>query len=203
MAQVLAVALGVEAPSAELLAALAAHDERMEAYLDTHKVVIAVESTEGNSKLEQVRVNGKLKTTVLEAKDLEAEKERAQKRDQENKRTESPFAKRNQGKYTFTVAGKQGELLHVVFAPVDASAEGALVGQAVVDPQAGELVKLDLKLAKLPTFVDQLDMQMKYDAKTSAGRALSVFVLQGKGGLPLFKKEGGATMRFSYAEGEK
>jgi hypothetical protein len=152
--------------------------------------------------LEQSRKNGQIHTDVKEAKrdgadETQAEQERAAKRDKENKRTESPFAARNVGKYTFVVLGKD-KLLHLGFQPKDGPETGVLVGEAWVDPEAGEVVKLTMKPSKTPPFVDHLDMQCDYEAKTEAGRMLSKFSFSGAGGMLMFKRAGDAVMTFSY-----
>lgn len=212
MALLVATALSAEAPSAELLKKLTEHDARMEQYLDTHTVTIHVVGHEldGDGKvahttttvLEQSRKNGQIHTEVKEAKkdgadDTKEEKERAAKRDKENKRTESPFAARNVGKYAFVVLGKD-TLLHLGFQPKDGPAAGVLVGEAWVDAEAGEVVKLTLKPSKNPPFVDHLDMQLEYDARTDAGRMVSKFTFSGAGGLLMFRRAGDAQMTFSY-----
>jgi hypothetical protein len=196
----LLLALSVStAPDPELLRRLAAHDDRMERYLDAHRVTIHVDSTEGEVVLASARKNGQLHTTVVQAKDLEAEQKRAKERDAKNERTESPFARRNQGWYAFEVLGREGALLRIGFAPKDGPKEKVMVGQSLVDPEAGEVVRTTLKPSKLPPFVDKLDMILEYEARApDAGRMLSKFVLDGRGGFLMFKREGRATMTFGY-----
>jgi hypothetical protein len=212
MALILTMAVGAESPPDELLKRLAEHDARMEKYLDGHTVVTHVEGREldGDGKvthttttvLESSRANGQIHTKVVEAKkdgkdDSEGEKERAAKRDKENRRTESPFAARNLGKYSFVVLGKD-KLMHLGFGPKDGPKAEVLVGEAWVDPEAGEVVKLTMKPSKNPTFVDKLDMTLEYDAHTDAGRMVSKFTFAGAGGMLMFKRAGDAVMTFSY-----
>jgi len=213
MALVLSSALAANAPSDELLKALTAHDARMEQYLDGHTVVMHVTGHELDSDgkvahttvtvLEQTRKDGQLHTKVVEAKrdgadDSEGEKERAHKRDKENRRTESPFAARNAGKYSFVVLGTEGTTMHLGFGPKNGPEKEVLVGEAWVDTEAGEVLKMKLKPSKNPPFVDRLDMELEYDAHTDAGRMLSRFRFAGAGGLLMFKRAGDADMTFSY-----
>jgi hypothetical protein len=212
MPLVLAMALSAESPPEELLKRLSEHDARMEKYLDAHVVVTHVNGREldGDGKvthttttvLESSRKDGQIHTKVVEAKkdgadDSEGEKERAAKRDKENRRTESPFAARNVGKYSFVVLGHD-KLMHLGFGPKDGPKAEVMVGEAWVDPEAGEVVKLTLKPSKNPPFVDHLDMALEYDARTEAGRMVSKFTFAGAGGLLMFKRRGDATMSFSY-----
>jgi hypothetical protein len=217
MAYVVSTVLAAGEVDPALLKALGEHDDRMEKYLDAHELTVdaVVRDLDGEgklrhttvSKLKQRRVAGKLKTKVVSATkdgadELKAEQERADERDAKNERTESPFAPRNQGRYTFKSLGpeKQGstELL-IAFAP-GPSADPAVTldGVAVVDPVAGEVVKLALKPAKLPMFVDSMRMDIEYENRTEAGRNISKFVLAGAGGLLFIKRRGDLTMKFSF-----
>jgi hypothetical protein len=212
MALVLATALTAEAPSPELLKKLAEHDARMEKYLDGHAVVTHVTGREldGDGRvshttttvLETTRKDGQIHTKVVEAKrdgadDSAGEKERAEKRDKENRRTESPFAQRNVGKYDFVVLGKD-KLMHLGFGPKNGPEKEVLVGEAWVDPESGEVARLTLRPSKNPPFVDKLDMTLEYGAHTEAGRMVSRFTFAGEGGLLMFKRRGDAQMTFSY-----
>src|SRR5688572_8914817 len=110
--------LAADPAPAELLKKLAAHDERMEKWLNENPVVIRIEGHEldgdgkvthtSKAELRQTRKNGKLSTQVVKATrdgvdETDEEKDRAKKRDDKNERTESPFAPRNQAKYQFTM----------------------------------------------------------------------------------------------------
>jgi hypothetical protein len=153
--------------------------------------------------LEQTRKDGRLHTKVVEAKrdgadDVAGEKERAEKRDRENRRTESPFAARNVGKYSFVTFGTEGNVTHIGFGPKNGPEKEVLTGEAWVDTEAGEVMKLLLKPSKNPPFVDKLDMKLEYDAHTDAGRMISKFSFSGAGGLLMFKRAGDAEMTFSY-----
>jgi hypothetical protein len=199
-----------------LLKQLAEHDNRMEKFLDAHELSLdaVVRDLDGDgkllhtatSKLKQKRVNGKLKTTVLSstkdgADDKKAEQERADERDAKNERTESPFAPRNQGKYKFKALGPsaQGAAdLLVSFEPRGEKTDQVLEGVAVVDPAAGEVLKLAMKPAKLPMFADSMRMEIEYENQTDAGRNISKFVLAGAGGLLFIKRQGDLTMKFSF-----
>jgi hypothetical protein len=200
-----------------LLKALAEHDDRMERFLDAHELTIeaAVRDLDGEdkllhttlSKLKQQRVNGKVKTRVLNAtKDgadiRKEEQQHADERDEKNERTESPFAPRNQARYAFKALGPAGEgssQVLIGFSPgPGADPSKTLDGVAVVDPVAGEVVRLAMKPAKLPFFADSMRMDIEYGNRTEAGRNISRFVLAGAGGILFIKRRGDLTMTFSF-----
>lgn len=211
MTPVLLMVLAATDVDPKLLERLAEHDERMEKFLDGHELQIdgVVRDLDGDgkllkttsSKLRQRRVNGKLQTTVVSADDLDAEKKRVADSDEKNERTESPFAPRNQAKYRFKSLGpvKPGatELL-IGFEPKGDKNDKVLEGVAVVDPEAGEVVKLAMKPAKLPMFADSMRMEIEYENRTDAGRNISKFVLAGAGGLLFIKRQGDLTLKFSF-----
>ncbi|MBL9039198.1 MAG: hypothetical protein JNG84_11820 [Archangium sp.] len=212
----LLLTLMAQAPDAGLLEKLAAHDARREAYLDAHAVTQQVRGVELDgddtprhttvSTLVVKRVGGKLSTTVVkavrdEADDLVEAKARAKKRDDENKRTESPFAARNQANYAFTPLGPDPtnpSLLRLGIAPRGKPAPEIFVGEAVVDPHTGELVRQSLKLSKYPLLVDRLEMRFEYATTVAGTRMLTTFFMRGAGGLPLLKKRGDITVTFEY-----
>jgi len=209
MAAVVTTALAAGEVDPALLKALADHDDRMEKHLDAHKVLVdavvrdldtggKVKKTT-SSKLEQMRVNGKLKTTVISADDLDGERKRAAEQDEKNERTESPFAPRNQGKYRFRDLGAApGDQVMIGFEPKGAKAAEVLEGLAYVDPKAGEVVKLVMAPSKLPLFADSMKMELEYENRTEAGRHISKFVLAGAGGVLFIKRQGDLTLRFTF-----
>lgn len=216
MAHVLGTVLAAGDVDAALLKQLAEHDDRMEQYLDAHQLQVdaVVRDLDGDgkvlhtsvSKLTQRREGGRLKTKVVSATkdgadDSKAEQGRADERDEKNERTESPFAPRNQGKYRFKSLGAvspgSSELL-IGFEPRGEKSDKVLEGVAVVDPAAGEVVKLAMKPAKLPMFADAMRMEIEYETRTAAGRNISKFVLAGAGGILFIKRQGDLTMKFSF-----
>lgn len=209
MAALVTTALAATDVDPALLKALADHDDRMEKHLDGHVIRIdaVVRDLDGSgkvtkttsSKLEQRRVNGKLKTTVISADSLDDEKKRAAERDEKNERTESPFAPRNQAKYRFRSLGPApGEQVMIGFEPKGAKAAEVLEGLAYVDAKAGEVVKLVMAPSKLPFFADSMKLELEYENQTEAGRNISKFVLAGAGGVLFLKRQGELTMRFSF-----
>jgi hypothetical protein len=163
------------------------------------------------AKVEQRRKAGHLHTTVLssvrdDVDDRAEEEKRAAKTDDQNKRTESPFAGRNQAKYTFTTLGpdpKEPALLRIGFGPLADPSSEVMQGEALVDPEAGELVQLTFRPSKYPTFVDALQMHLEYRLVPGAGRLVSRFTFTGSGGLLMFKKHGDADVAFTYPEEAK
>jgi hypothetical protein len=200
----------------QLLKRLAEHDERMEKYIDAHVMNIEAEAHElgDDGKLlhtyatrsKQRRVSGKLQTTVLSStKDGEDqtqdEQERASKRDAQDKRSESPFATRNQGKYRFKSLGPPAQgspQLLIGFEPKSEPSPEVMEGVAVVDPEAGEVVQFKMKPSKLQMLVDSASLELRYDNKTETGRNVSWFKGAGGGGLPLMKRRGDLIMKFTF-----
>ncbi len=211
MTPVLLMVLAAADVDPKLLQRLAEHDDRMEKFLDGHELQIdgVVRDLDGDgkllkttsSKLRQRRVNGKLQTTVVSADDLDGEKKRVAESDEKNERTESPFAPRNQAKYRFKSLGpvKPGATEQLIgFEPRGDKSDKVLEGVAVVDPEAGEVVKLAMKPAKLPMFADSMRMEIEYENRTEAGRNISKFVLAGAGGILFIKRQGDLTLKFSF-----
>jgi hypothetical protein len=214
----LIVAMSVTAepkePSAELMARLAAHNDGMEKLLESYTMVIDSSSSEDDSDgkplhksrslSRAVSVNGKRHTKVVSAtKDEKDDVERAQKEateaDAKDDRHPSPFISKMQPKYRFTELGATPEgYLRIGFAPKSGPSSDYLQGDAVVDPQAGELVKMRCGLSKNPAFVDKLDMGMEFGATVDGRRALSVMTFDGAGGFLFYKRRGSAVLRFSY-----
>ncbi len=213
---VLSLALTAEPkpPPAELMARLAAHNDGMEKLVDRYTLVIDASSSEDDSdgkplhKLHsvsrQVSVNGKPRTKVISAtrdgKDnLEQAQKEATKEDEKDDRHPSPFISTEQPKYRFTELGPTPEgLLRIVFSPKSGPSSDFLEGEAVVDPQAGELVKMRCRLSKNPAFVDKLEMTMSFDASVDGKRAISAMTIDGAGGFLFYQRRGSAVLGFSY-----
>jgi hypothetical protein len=203
------VAITVAAPAwaqvpADLLQKLAAHAARMEQFSEAGKAEVTSDYYElkGDGTVDHhihsesrvVLVGGKPVTTVLlatkDGKDNLADSQKqAVKEDQKGRRLEPPFSVANQPKYRFSLLGpaEQG-LLRIGFAPSNGKSKDVLEGEALVDPVAGELVRMTAHPSKNPTFVDRIDMQLEYGLKTSAGRMLSKVSFAGAGGFLFFHK---------------
>ena len=215
----LVIAVLAQSPDEALLSKLAAHDARMEKYLDAHPMTEHLRLVEldgdGNTshvtKTVQVveRKSGALSTRVIsserDGKDWKSGAEdEAAKRDKKNERTQSPFAARNQGKYKLTVVGNDTanpKLQRIAFGPKGEPATDVMVGEALVDTDSGELARLTFKPSKFPLFVDSFDMQLDYASHTDeTGRMISRFSLSGAGGLLFVKRRGELVVTFDYGK---
>lgn len=102
-----------------------------------------------------------------------------------------PFAAEAQPSYAFQVLGPDANdpaLQRIAFGPRGKKSKDLWVGEAVVDPQKGEVRWLKQRPSDLPAFVDRIDMVLEFGAATSEGPAVSTVHMDGEGGLPFFKK---------------
>lgn len=188
----------------DLLAKLAAHAARMEQFSEAERAEVVSDYFEldGQGRVEHhvhsesqvVLADGKPVTRVLVAtrdgKDnLDDSRKQARKEDEKGRRLDPPFSAANQPKYRFALLGPaEGGLLRIGFGPSDGASKDVLEGEAVVDPVAGQLVRLTTRPSKNPAFVDRMDMQLEYGIQTPAGRMLSKVSLSGAGGFLFFRK---------------
>jgi hypothetical protein len=77
--------------------------------------------------------------------------------------------------------------VRIAFSP-KVRAEDAIEGSAWVDKRDGTLISARFGLAKTPMFVDYMHFSIEFGALTPLGPAVSVVLVEGKGGLPLFRK---------------
>jgi hypothetical protein len=149
-----------------------------------------------HSESQVILVGGKPVTHVLRAtkdgKDnLQDSQKEATKEDRKGRKLEPPFSAGNQPKYRFTMLGpapSEVGLLRIAFAPKEGRSSEVLEGEAVVDPVAGEIVRMTAHPSKNPVFVDRIDMQLEYGVRTTAGRMLSKVAFAGAGGFLFFHK---------------
>ncbi len=188
----------------ELLQRLAAHAARMERFSEASKAEVTSEYFElgRNGEVEHhihsesqvVLVAGKPVTHVLLAtKDgqdnLRDSQKQAVKEDQKGRKLEPPFSTDNQAKYQFSMLGPaETGLLRIGFGPRAGRSTEVLEGEAVIDPAAGELVRMTAHPSKNPAFVDRIDMQLEYGVHTPVGRMLSKVSFVGAGGFLFFRK---------------
>jgi hypothetical protein len=188
----------------ELLQKLAAHAARMEEFSKANKAEVTSEYFElarngevehhVHSESQVVLVDGKPVTRVLRAtKDgrdnLRDSQEQAAKEDKKGRRLEPPFSEKNQPRYQFSMLGQaEGGLVRIGFGPRAGKSTEILEGEAVIDPVAGELVRMTAHPSKTPAFVDRLDMQLEYGAQASAGRMLSKLSFAAAGGFLFIRK---------------
>lgn len=213
---ILSIALSAEPkePAAELMSRLGAHNDGMERLLDRYVMVVVSNSSEDDSDGKSlhkshsvarvVSGSGKRRTKMVSAtKDGKDDLERAQKeateQDEKGEQHPSPFLSKMQAKYRFSELGQTPEgQLRIGFAPKSGPSSDYLEGEAVVDAQAGELVKMKCRLSKNPAFVDKLAMTMDFAAQVDGKRALSSMTFDGAGGFLFYKRRGSAVLEFTY-----
>lgn len=103
----------------------------------------------------------------------------------------SPFHPDQQPKYAFELLAppKSGPpRVRIAFRPKGEKDAELMMGDAVVDEETGDLLSLSMRPSKLPTLVDHVSVEVRLEAKTPAGMALSKMVMQGSAGLLFMKK---------------
>ncbi len=204
-----------QAPSAELLAKLAAHDERMRAVtergsfhltaqvdeLDDRGAVTKKLRTEyeishpGGVRTETVvshLENGVDRTSQFTA-------ERAKRKESATK-APSPFAASAQKDYQFVELPAHKDFpgwLHVGFSPKGDKRPDLLIGDAYVDPEAGELRRMSCRPSKMPLFVDAMSIDLQYDGAGPTGRTLSRMELRGSGGFAFVRRRLSTVLLFA------
>ena len=135
-------------------------------------------------------------------------KERNQKRGDKRSSMQStlPFSREEQKKYRFELLKEDPRrpgLLHVAFQPVGDKRPELLIGDALIDEASGELVHVDMRPSKNPTFVDSMWMAVELSAPTPVGRGISGFDVSGAGSIAFVKKRMRVTTRVSDYRAEK
>jgi hypothetical protein len=208
-------------PPADLMKKLAEQDARFDkvekegSYTVTEfsEELAADQSVEHTSKV-VTRVTfraGKQEKTLLKAeadgKDR-TEKARKKLKEEESENdvsisTSSPFGAADQPKYGFTVVGADNadpSLLRIKYEPKGKKSESLGIGEAVVDPVAGEVVRLVQRPSENPSHITRLDFMFRFDERTPVGRLLSKVTTDGEGGFLFIKKRFRATVTYSDYE---
>ena len=155
--------------------------------------------------------DGKQTSELLRAlddgRDVTAERRAAAQQSDEAKKKDSglsfelPFTKENQARHRFTVLGpdaQDGGLLRVGFEPAGERDPQVMVGEALVDPQSGQVRQLRFRPSKFPSLlIDRLDVQMDFREQPGVGAVVSRLVVDGEGGVLFFKKRGRSTVSFT------
>jgi hypothetical protein len=206
--QALVVALGAlgaglasaEEPSPTLLARLAESDSRLAAAQANGSLMArsVVEELSSDGKVTGrrdvltriVRKNGKtspeLVRSIRDGKDVTEAEKKGKLKIEDNG---SPFAVTAQPLYRFWVVGPDKadpSKLLIGFSPRGKPDKSLSVGQAVVDPSAGTLLRLEIRPSKNPTFVKKLEITMTFGYPTPAGPALSGMDVYGEVGMLFF-----------------
>ncbi len=202
---------------ADLLEKLAAHAARMERIADESEAVVTSDFNERDRDgrvehvihtVAHVRREGGHQTTEIvtatrDGKDNRADARKHAAQEDQKPRRRSPFATDNRQNYRFAIVGpdtSDPRLLRISVAPVDdhhASSE-VLVGEAIVDPQSGESVRLSGHASKYPLFVEKIEVAFEYGTITPEGRMLSAMSMAFAGGFAFIHKQGDGHMTFVY-----
>lgn len=113
-----------------------------------------------------------------------------------------PFDEDQQPHYTYELRGPvQGapHQLRVAFKPRQPATE-RLVGEAVVDTQGGDLVRLQVQPSKLPPFASRADFVLEFNHATPTGQDLSRMAMSGEGGMLFIRKRVRAVTTFTYED---
>jgi hypothetical protein len=162
----------------------------------TQTVVLRLSVKDGAQRVEVVSASRDGQDVTADERKAQAEKQAKADEDPKGKMSQRqqltlPFAADAQPKYAFQVLGPDANnpaYQRIAFEPRGKRSKDLWVGEAVVDPQAGEVKWLKQKPSDLPAFVDRIDMVLELGAATSVGSAVSAVRIEGEGGLPFFKK---------------
>ncbi len=206
------------APNAALVERLTAHADRLEALTKNASMTMTVrgEELDGDGKpkstfervtrqtVKEGQSSQELLKAVEDGRDVTEERRREQAEkgkkkeegDQKGRKSVSigaalPFGKKEVEKYEYALlAPSQANpgLVRIAFKPRGAKSGELMIGDALVDPEKGELVRLSMRPSKNPRFVDHLVIELEFGAITPAGRALSRLDARGDGGFLLIHK---------------
>lgn len=210
------------APDAALLDRIAERTKALEAFTKDAQLTVKVASDELDSdgKSEKhselvfrvSRKDGKptreLVTATEDGKDVTDEKrkeldEAKQKNGNGNgngKGQASPFHPEQRAKYAFSLlppSDKAPGLVRIAFQPAGERSDELMLGDAAIDPQTGDVVRMSMRPSKNPRFVDYLSIELEFEAQTPAGRAISKLSARGAGGIAFIKKRYAVVTTFS------
>lgn len=212
------------APDAALLDRIAERTKGVETFTSEAQLKVSVVSDEldsdGKSKkhnelvFQVSRKDGKPHRVLISAtedgKDV-SENTREELAEQDEKNGEkqnkngsmsqaSPFHPEQRAKYAFALlapSAAEPQFVRIAFQPAGDKSSELMIGDATVDPQTGDLVRMSMRPSKNPTFVSHLYMELEFDAPTPAGRALSKLTAKGAGGIAFIKKRFAVVTTFS------
>ncbi len=158
---------------------------------------------EATDDLVRYERDGKDVTAAEQAKrKAKVEKREAKRKDSAKKDDDqdfpSPFATKEQPKYTFTRLGTDpadASRVRIGFVPKK-TAEMEMTGEASVDAATGRIHSITMTPAKMPAMVQQLAIEMEYQSGPDDLRLLSVLKIHGEAGILFVKKRFRATTTF-------
>jgi len=119
----------------------------------------------------------------------------------------SPFSSAEQSKYRFVVLGpdkEDAQKLWIAYAPREKTSPQLMVGQALIEPSSGQVIRERQHPSENPSHVDRMEIKTEYAAQTPYGNALSWIEVKGEGGFLFIRKRIRTTLSFSdYQFGEK
>ena len=158
----------------------------------TKEMVVRVTATPSERLTEVVKYleDGADKTAEARKR---AEKRRGERRRGKGDKARDlrlPFLASEQARYVFRLVERDiGNPSHVrvAFSP-RVPAEDAVKGSAWVDEAAGEILTMGFSLSKNPTFIEHVDVTMRFDLATPLGRAPSSVTFAARGGFLFLRK---------------
>jgi hypothetical protein len=208
-------------PSPELLAKLADYAVRFERQRThaSYAVQGRLDELDGDGKVEgtkelwgHVDADGQdARLTVLrfidDGKDKTADAikearesaEKSKKKKKEGKELKMPIRADEQSRYVFDQVESDPQdpaRVRITFVPKEI-ADDTVEGSAWVNADSGAPISAGFKLSRTPFFVDYIHFTVEFGVKTSLGPAVSKVTVDGKGGIPLFRKHFRATASLS------
>lgn len=140
------------------------------------------------------KVTRKLTSHEENGKDLTEAKRKAIEEKEGTKTSRSPFHPSERAKYRFELLadGKR-----ISFEPVGSRTDENLIGEASIDPEAGQVLSLTMRPAKFPMFVQELEIHVEFAAATPSGKGMSLLTVNGLAGALFFKKRFSVVTKFS------
>jgi len=166
----------------------------------TKEMVVRVTATPSERITEVVRYleDGADKTAEARQKAARHRAERKKGKAEKNRDLHLPFLASEQDRYVFSLIARDPQSpsrVRIGFSP-RVPAEDAFKGSAWVDEGSGEILTMGFSPSKNPTFVDHVDVTMRFDLKTPLGRAPSFVSFDARGGFLVIRKHyrGSATI---------
>jgi hypothetical protein len=203
-------------PPAELLKKLAEHDARLDQIDDQGSFTTDTinEEVDGSGKVihtlellvRTTHLEGKkrelLGKALKDGKDVTQDYKDKLKGSgpSQAKEMRLPFSTKQQRDYLFKEIGSDpsnSSWLRIHFEPKGSWSEKLMIGDAVVDPAGGELLRITARQSAPDSSVDYLDLDFSFDEQTPLGRAPSKVAMKGEGGFLFLKSRFRHTVVYS------